>query len=206
MKIAKYNQFIQYLKENMNDTPETYISSLLQKLKKKIESFFSPAGESEIEDISQIDNKERKSKGGMSFKDLNVNLDSCEISKYSKIYDNLKVIFSDEEARYDLVIVIQLKDAVPKNNDADFSINDIENCSIKFKKYNIETFELEGQLMKTVKVKDINEELLIDLKIELDELYDTESEEGLEIETEEASEEETPPQGEGEVETEESGE
>ena len=91
----------------MNDTPETYISSLLQKLKKKIESFFSPAGESEIEDISQIDNKERKSKGGMSFKDLNVNLDSCEISKYSKIYDNLKVIFSDEEARYDLVIIIQ---------------------------------------------------------------------------------------------------
>jgi hypothetical protein len=184
--IAKYNQFIQYLKENINDTPETYIYSLLQKLKKKIESFFIPTDESEIEYISQIDNKERKSKGGISFKDLNVNLDSCEISKYSKIHDNLKVIFSDENSRYDLVIIIELKDAIPKSNDSDFSINDIEKCSIKFKKYNIETFELEGQLTKTIKVKDINEELLIDLKIELDELYGTKSEVDLEIETEES--------------------
>jgi hypothetical protein len=203
MKIAKYNEYVKYLKENLNDTPETYISSLLQKLKKKIESFFVSSKDDDVEKMSQIDNKERKEKGGMSFKDLNVNLDSCEISKYSKIQDNLKVIFSDEGCRYDLVIVIELKDAIPKNNDDDFSINDIENCSIKFKKYNSETFDLEGQLMKTVKIKDIDEELLIDLKIELDDLYDTESEEGLEIETEE---EETSSQDEDESKTEESGE
>ena len=203
MKIAKYNEYVKYLKENLNDTPETYISSLLQKLKKKIESFFVSSKDDDVEKMSQIDNKERKEKGGMSFKDLNVNLDSCEISKYSKIQDNLKVIFSDEGCRYDLVIVIELKDAIPKNNDDDFSINDIENCSIKFKKYNSETFDLEGQLMKTVKIKDIDEELLIDLKIELDDLYDTESEEGLEIETEE---EETSSQDKDESKTEESGE
>lgn len=205
MRIAKYNEYIKYLKENLNDTPETYISSLLNKLKKKIESFFTPVEEAEVEPISQIDNRERKTKGGMSFKDMNVNLDSCEISKYSKIYDNLKVIFSDEEFRYDLIITINLKDALPKN-DEDFSIDDIENCSVKFKKYNAETFDLEGELTKTVKVKDINEELLIDLKLELDDLYsDKESEETLEIETEEEaqSEADNPPLGEGEVETEE---
>jgi hypothetical protein len=201
MKIAKYNEYVKYLKENLNDTPETYISSLLQKLKKKIESFFVSSKDDDVEKMSQIDNKERKEKGGMSFKDLNVNLDSCEISKYSKIQDNLKVIFSDEGCRYDLVIVIELKDAIPKNNDDDFSINDIENCSIKFKKYNSETFDLEGQLMKTVKIKDIDEELLIDLKIELDDLYDTESEEGLEIETEDEPEE-TSSQNEDELKTE----
>jgi hypothetical protein len=186
MKIAKYEQYVKYLKENLNDTPETYISSLLQKLKKKIESFFSDNNESDVEPMSQFNNRDRRSKGAMSFRDMNVNLDSCEISKYSKIYDNLKVIFSDEECRYDLIITIQLKDAIPKDNNKDFSINDIEDCSVKFKKYDAQSFDLLGELSKTIKIKDISEELLIDLKIELDELYDVESEEEFEIETDDS--------------------
>lgn len=190
MKIIKYNEYVEYLKENLNDTPEAYISSLLQKLKKKIESFFSSGEESDVEDISQVTNKERKQEGGMSFRDMNVNLDSCEISKYSKVYDNLKVIFSDEEFRYDLIITINLEDAIPKSNDKDFSINDIESCQIKFKKYNIDGFTLEGEITKTVKINDINEELLIELKIELDELFDVSPNSELEIETEEKKEEE----------------
>ena len=201
MKIAKFDQYVKYLKENSNDTPETYISSLLHKLKRKIESFFASAEEAEeVEPMAQVQNRERKSEGGMSFKDMNVNLDSCEISKYSKVYDNLKVIFSDEEFRYDLVITINLKDALPKDAEADFSINDIENCSIKFKKYDADNFDLIGELTKTIKIKEINEELLIDLKIELDDLYGDESEESLEIETEE---EEPKPQSEVEPEGEE---
>lgn len=189
MKIAKYNEYIQYLKENINDTPETYISSLLTKLKRKIDGFFVETEEGEVEPMAKIGNKERKEKGGMSFKDLKLNLESSEISKYSKVYDNLKVIFSDEQSRYDLIIVIDLKDALPKDAEKDFSINDIENCSIKFKKYDAETGELFGQIMKTVKVEDINEELLIDLKIELDDTFGSGDTEKLEIETEEKPEE-----------------
>jgi hypothetical protein len=190
MRIAKYNEYVQYIKENINDTPETYISSLLTKLKRKIDGFFVETEEGDVEQMSQVGNRERKEKGGMSFKDLKLNLESSEISKYSKVYDNLKIIFSDVDARYDLIITIDLKEALPKDAEKDFSIDDIENCSIKFKKYDAETGELFGQIMKTVKVKDINEELLIDLKIELDDTFGNSDDEKLEIETEEEESEE----------------
>jgi hypothetical protein len=41
-----------------------------------------------------------------------------------------------------------------------------------------------GEITKTVKIKDINEELLINLKLELDEEFGDSGEETLEIETE----------------------
>jgi hypothetical protein len=64
-----------------------------------------------------------------------------------------------------------------------FSDKDIKNCIIKFKKYDIEHFELIGQIgPKKTKIEDINEELLVDLKIELDEEFG-ESDEEFEIET-----------------------
>ena len=119
----------------------------------------------------------------MSFVDLGIQLQSIELSKYSKIYDNIKMKFSDEKYLYDIMFTIDLKDAVPKDTDKDFSDNDIKNCFIKFKKYDAETFDLIGQITKTVKIKEIDENKLIDLKIELDDDYGDEGEE-FEIETE----------------------
>jgi hypothetical protein len=55
-------------------------------------------------------------------------------------------------------------------------------CYIKFKKYDLDTFEVIGQITKNVKIKDIDEEFLVDLKIEMDDQFGEEEE--FEIETE----------------------
>jgi hypothetical protein len=118
----------------------------------------------------------------MSLKDLGVRLESSEISKYSKMYDNLTVKFSDDAATYNLYLAIDLKDALPKDATKDFSYEDIKTCYIKFKKYDLDTFEVIGQITKNVEIKKIDEEFLVDLKIEMDDKFGEEEE--FEIETE----------------------
>jgi hypothetical protein len=191
MKIRK---FIEFIKEEFNDTPETYIETALGQIKKKIEKMFEFEGQ-EDDSMGEPEQKPKnksiksaKEEGigkdkSMTFKDLGVRLESAEISKYSKQYDNLTVKFSDDEATYNLFIMIELKEAMPKEPDADFSIDDIEKCYIKFKKYDLDTFDVIGQITKNANIKDINEEFLIDLKIELDEKFGEEGEE-FSIETE----------------------
>ena len=120
----------------------------------------------------------------MSFEDLGIRLESSEISKYSKLHDSLTVKFSDDKNTYTLIIMVDSKDAIPKDPSKDFTIDDIEKCYIKFKKYDLDTFDVIGQISKNVEVKKIDEEFLIDLKIEIDEQFGDESEEEFEIETE----------------------
>lgn len=190
MKIKKFTDFIN---EEFNDSPETYIESTLRQIKKKIDNMFEfqegekeDAGEPEKTKIKSVSAAKEEGIGkekSMTFKDLGVRLESSEISKYSKQYDNLTVKFSDDEATYNLFIMIELKEAIPKDPEADFSNDDIEKCYIKFKKYNLDTFEVIGQLTKNVKIKNIDEEFLINLKIELDEKFGEEGEE-FKIETE----------------------
>lgn len=167
MKIFKFNE---YINENLSDTPESYVSAILTKLKSKIDKMF--LSETPEENVGKES----------SFKDIGLELQSSEISKYSKVYDNLKVKYSDDEYLYDITFTIDLKDAVNADETKDFNIDDIEDCSVKFKKYNLEGFELIGFLTKTVKIKDINEDMLSQLKIELDEMYGDEEDE-FEIET-----------------------
>jgi hypothetical protein len=98
------------------------------------------------------------------------------------MYDNLTVKFSDDDATYNLYIAIDLKEALPKDATKDFSYKDIEKCYIKFKKYDLDTFEVIGQITKNVEIKKIDEEFLIDLKIEMDDEFGDEEE--FKIETE----------------------
>lgn len=191
MKIRKYTEFI---KEEFNDEPEQYVESALRQIKKKIDNMFEFQGQSKEKETSETDQKPKfksaksaKEEGigkekSMTFKDLGVRLESSEISKYSKQYDNLTVKFSDDEATYNLFIMIELKEAIPKDPEKDFSTDDIEKCYIKFKKYDLDTFDVIGQLTKNVKIKNIDEGFLINLKIELDEKFGEEGEE-LSIET-----------------------
>lgn len=186
MKIRKYKDF---LNEELNDTPESYIDVALKVLKKKIDKMF----ESDEEDNSE-ENQDGKSikrakadskgKSGMTFKDLGVRLESSEISKYSKMYDNLTVKFSDDNSTYNLLIAIDIKEAIPKDPEADFSYEDIEKCYIKFKKYNIDTFEVIGQLTKNTSMKEIDQDFIVNLKIELDEMFGDDDQEELKFETE----------------------
>lgn len=183
MKVVKFLEFIK--EELMFDTPETYISTLLSKLKIQIDKMFDfekvkpNTGEKSISQAK----KDSKEKDKMSFKDLGLSLESSEISKYSKLYDSLTVTFSDDNFMYTMIIMIDIKEGIPKDKEKDFTIDDIENCYIKFKKYDLDNIELIGEISKNVKVKDIDEEFIIDLKIELDDTFGDDEEE-FEIETE----------------------
>jgi len=204
MKVIKFFDFI---KEELNDTPEQYVSLALMKLKKKIDKIFEPEEEEEnfdepqrsifTDDLEKKPNrkgkdlkrakeegneKENKEKN-ISFKDLGVRLESSEISKYSKLYDFLTVKFSDDESTYTLIIIVDMKQAIPKDATKDFSPDDIEKCFIKFKKYDLDTFDIVGEITKNIDIKKISEDFLVELKIEIDEEFGGEKE--LEIETEE---------------------
>lgn len=202
MKISK---FFDYIREELNDTPEQYVSLALMKLKKKIDRIFEPEEEENFDeplrniftdDYDQKSKKEKdlkaakqqgKDKEGkeknISLRDLGVRLESSEISKYSKLYDFLTVKFSDDQSTYTLIIIIDMKQAIPKDATKDFSPDDIENCFIKFKKYDLDTFDIVGEITKNIKIKKISEDFLVELKIEIDEEFGGEKE--LEIETEE---------------------
>lgn len=181
-KILKYTEFIT---EKIHETPETLISELLQRLKRKVESFFGGSvNDSEVETFDVNTSKQRKKTDMMTFGDLGITLDSIEISKYSKMYDNLKFKFSDNDFMYDVTIIIDIKDAVTEDDEKEFGIDNIKDCFIKFKKYETDNFELIGQKSKNIKIKDISEDLLINLKIELDEETGSDDSEIFEIETE----------------------
>jgi hypothetical protein len=163
MKIKK---FINFITENIHDTPESYISTALKMIKGKIEKMF----DDEIEEDE------------MSFSDLNVTLESIELSKYSKLYDSLTVKFSDPDFAYTMIIIIDIKEAVVDDT-KDFELDDIKNCYIKFKKYDLDNFDLLGQIDKNTKIKDIDQNFIINLKLEIDETFGIEGDDNLEIET-----------------------
>jgi len=182
MKLYKYQQFII---ENLQDTPEEYIKTSLLLIKKRIEDMFKKSQEGGIAGIEAARERgEKKSKEGekMSLKDLNVTLESSEISTFSSLNDNVVIKFTDESFLYDLTIFIPLENGIPKDKNNDFSSDDIKECSIKFKKYDVETLDLIGQIgPKKVKIEEISEDFIVGIKIELDDKFG--EEEKLEIET-----------------------
>jgi hypothetical protein len=187
MNIRKFAEFI---KEEFTDTPESYIEDALKLIQKKIEEIFKDQVDldenkekEENSSIAKAKTKGEEKSQRLTFKDLGVQLKDCSISKYSKTTKSLFIKFLDARFSYDLIVLIDLKEGMPKDKAKDFSYKDVENCFIKFKKYNLETLELLGPpLRKNVKIKDIDENFLVELKIELDEMFGDE-EEKLEIET-----------------------
>jgi hypothetical protein len=83
---------------------------------------------------------------------------------------------------YDLLVSINLKEAVAEDETTDFTDDDIKKCFIKFKKYDLDNFELVGEISKNIDIKDIDDNFLVTLKIEMDEKFGN-NEEELEIET-----------------------
>lgn|SRR5574343_788990 len=186
MKVIKFSEFIN---ENFNDSPEIFVANALKKLKNKLDRLFEPKEEESeqqsgnIDKISSIIKKKKESGEKLSLRELGVQLEDSQISKYSKTSDSLTLWFSDPEGTYRLYIMINLEDAVPKEQDKDFSDKDIEKAFIRFKKYDSDDQYI-GEITKTVKIDDIDEDFLIDLKIEIDKEYGSGEEEGLEFETE----------------------
>lgn len=182
MKIIKFEDF---MNENQQDTPESYGGSLLMMVKKKIDKMF----DYEVTKSNDIDPTKTKvkNKNKQSFRDLGLRLESSELSKYSRTNDSLTVKFSDDNNTYAIIIMVSTKDIVndmtEKGEDKDFSIKDIKNCYVKFKKYDLDTYEVLGQLSKNVDINKVDEDFIIELKIEIDDTFGDDEEE-FKIETE----------------------
>ena len=188
MKIIKFKQFI--LNEDVLETPSNMTSTALNQLKRVIDKIFeyqeTEFGKEKPEEKVKIKKLKKKSKEKMSFEDLGVRLESSEVSKYSKMHDSLTVKFSDDQFTYTLIISIDIKEGLPKTE------NKAMMCDVKFKKYDLDTFEIIGQLPSPIdgdkseylkiEINKIDEDYLIDLKIKLDE--STGEEEEFKIETE----------------------
>ena len=106
MNQDKVFRFYEYLRENINDVPEKYVENVLRKLKVKFEKMFSfdTVEDGEVKKFGEV-SKEEDNKNKVSLKDFNLELQICEYSKYSKIFDNLRIKFSDERYLYDLLIM-----------------------------------------------------------------------------------------------------
>ena len=168
MNIIKFNDFIK-INENLHDTPEEYVRAALTRIKSKIEAMFN--GQTNVADVDKFQDQVEKDKG-QNLADMNLELQSCELSRYSKTLDNVKAIYQDDKYRYDLTISIDLKDAVPQDDTKDFSDDDIKKCLVTFKAYDQDdNFNLIGKISKTVDIKDVNQDLLTKLKIEMDDKY-----------------------------------
>jgi hypothetical protein len=186
MKIIKYSDFI----NETVDTIESYSNSLLGVLKKRVDKMFDfqsePEEGSEQDEMSvrKANITSKKDQAKPKFKEFGVRLDSSEVSNKNS---NLTVKFSDDENTYSIFIKIDTSEVAndianfPKEDGKDFSIDDIKKCHITLKKYDINTFEVVGQLDKNVEVKGLDEEYLINLKIELDDMFG--EEEDFKIET-----------------------
>lgn len=170
MNIQKFYEFI---KENLGESPEEYISNALLKLQKKVQNMFST--DDEIEKVDSFEEREKslkKKEGQMSLKDMGLTLATCEISKYSFTRDNLKIKYTDDKFIYDLAIFFDLKDAVNDKEEEDFNDSKIKKIYLKFKKYNNDdNVELIGEITKTIDIKDFNEDYLIKLTIDFDKEY-----------------------------------
>jgi hypothetical protein len=181
MKIIKYTEFIL----EKTDTIESYSNSLLGVIKKRIDEMFQYQNEPEKgseEDemtVKKAKLSSKKEQNKPTFKEFNLRLDSSEVSMKNC---TLTVKFSDDENTYTIYIKIDTSEvaqdiaAFPKEDGKDFSIDDIKKCHITLKKYDINTFEVVGQVDKNVEVKGLDEEYLIKLKIELDDMFGSEEE------------------------------
>lgn len=172
MKIVRYRQFIL----EHTDTVETYSNASLSKLKRKIESMFND------EDVKSMKDND---KDKPTFKEYGMHLDDIELS--TQPHDRLGFRFSDDSFYYQVYVEIKVADVtkdISEIEDGDnFSEKDIQKAYLKFKKYDMNNDEVVGQVDKNVKIEDIDEEYLINLKVEIDDDFGGE-EEKFEIETE----------------------
>lgn len=180
MNITK---FVDFINENVSDTPEEYIKMELLKIKREIDGFFKEETGDEVPDevstmsdaLRRGEEKERTEKD-ISFSELGLVIQSSEISKFSSMYDNLVVKFSDDEFLYNLYVTIPLEEAVSDDDGK----RKIKKCYIKFKKYDLETFDLIGQITRNTEIEKIDEDYIVELKIDLDEEFDQVEDLGIE--------------------------
>jgi hypothetical protein len=166
VSIRKFNDFL--IKESSAEVEvnvKRKIDQIELKLKKLFTSDTIEGGE--IQKFGQ--SQQETDKKSDVFK--NLNLESIEQAKFSKTYKSVKLIFSDDEYRYDATFTIDLKDAVAPEGQ-EFDPENLKECNIEFKRYSLEEgTEPAGEFEKKVAIDDINESLFEELLIELEKNY-----------------------------------
>jgi hypothetical protein len=142
--MKRLSYFKEFISENLVETPETYIGNLLTHLKTKIESWFDGTNE--------------------EVNSLGLELETCDLSQYSKLLDNLKIRYNDGAFYYDLGIFVDLESA--SNKGTSFQASDIKEVTLKFKKYDNDNNNLLAEYSKNINVDKIEPKLLIDIKDE----------------------------------------
>ena len=169
-----------------NDNPESYLKNAMRKLQKKIEALFDDEeGENDVAefgdpgavigpegivDRSKREEKPKKNKESMTLKDMGAKLESSDIAKSSKTHKSLVVKFTDDEHYYSLYVKVSLKEVLDLI-EAGEELNDesVQKAYVKMKKIAIDGFEEVGSLNRNVMMADIDENFIIELKLELDE-------------------------------------
>lgn len=168
MKIFK---FTDYMRENLNETPEKYVEQALRSILDKIMKMFPEDSEQEESDEEVIsfakarqrgEEKDEKSKK-IAFADFGTALRDSNISRDAA---TLTITLAEEENWYKIYFMIDLKAAVPAP-DKDFTYEDIKECKVKFVRYN-NADRIDKEISKTIEISEIDEDLLIELKIEVD--------------------------------------
>lgn len=167
-----------------NDSPESYVKNALKKLKHKLDSLFSDEEDEndEIQNPESSENgigpeftdrsqREKKvSKENMTLKDMGYKLESSDIIKGSKTHKMLVIKFSDDTHYYSIYIKVSLKEAIKLIDDGEELTDDsIQKAYIKMKKVSLEDFKEVGTVNRNVMLADIDEDFIIELKLELDE-------------------------------------
>lgn len=186
MRIIKYTEFI------LETAPiESYANDLLAQLKVKIQRMFDYQNKAEADDDMTIKKAKlsSKNKNKPTFEEYGLKVESLELSSKN---NSLTLKFSDDECSYTLYLSVEASevanDIADNNGDTpedadDFKTEDIKKVRISFKKYsNDNVAEILGQIPeRNVDPKEIDEEFIINLKLDVDEKYGDSEE--FEIET-----------------------
>ena len=179
MTITKFHE---YIKETLNDTAEDYVEQALRDILDKINDMF-PEDENEDSEDELISFAQARKKGDekaaaakkINFKDYGAELIDANISRQAA---TLTVTIEEAEAWYKIYFMIDIKQAVPTGTE-DFDFEKIKDCRVKFVRYN-NGDKIDKKISETVPLKEIDEDMLIELKLKVD----GDKTEGLGIETE----------------------
>jgi hypothetical protein len=172
VSIKKFNDFKIF---ESGIEPETILKQKLDEIEVRINKLFDVESveSEEVKKFAQSQ-KEAESKPSDAFKRLEKQ--SLERSQFSKTYKNIKLIFSDENFRYDLTFSIDLEKAAPADG-TEVKPETIEDCQVQMKRYSLDDdTKMSGQIEKDVKIKDISESMIEDLLVEIEESYPTDKE------------------------------
>jgi hypothetical protein len=147
----KIYKFYDFIKEELKDTPDSYIKGKLEQLQKAFNDLFEEESSDENEEPENIsiEDAKKNKKSDKKLSDLGVKIDSSEISLYSSSNDSLTIKYSDDEASYTMIISINISNGIPK--DDNFSEDDVNKIDVKFKKY-LNAIDLIGKTRHTFNV------------------------------------------------------